>query len=40
MFKSDRGALSVEEERETLSTTCSSSERSFLVVLQLTRRDS
>ena len=38
LLKSDCGALSMEEERKTLSTTCSSSERSFLVVL--TRRDS
>ena len=32
LFKSDRGALSVKESREMLSTTRSSSERSFIVL--------
>ena len=31
LFKSDRGALSVKESSETLSTTCSSSESSYLL---------
>ena len=31
VFKSDRGALSVKDEREMLSTTCSSSESSYLL---------
>ena len=31
LFKSDRGTLSVKDEREMLSTTCSSSESSYLL---------